>query len=91
MQLASDRSAAAQVRAITLYKIDELALWLEGQLEYIRDAQLEPHYTYALNQIAYFKEHPEEYVHETPLEPPPGQPIGDCGLNHLNADGLPFE
>ncbi len=90
MQLASDRSAASQVRAITLYKIDELALWIEGQLDYIQDTQLEPHYAYALSQIDYFKEHPEEYIHETPLESPPGQPIGDCGLNHMNTDGLPF-
>ncbi len=90
IQLASDQSAATHVRAITMYKIDELSLWIEGQLEYIRDSQLEPHYFYALKQISYFRDHPEEFEHETPLEPPPGQPIGDCGLNHLSADGLPY-
>jgi hypothetical protein len=82
MQLASDRSAAIQARAIVLKKIDELAQWIEGQLEYIRDEQLEPHYEYALKQIAYFTEHPDKFEHETPLEAPPGQPIGDCGLNY---------
>jgi len=90
MQLASDLSAATQVRAIVMYKIDELSLWIEGQLEYIRDSQLEPHYSYALKQISYFKDHPDEFEHETPLDAPPGQPIGDCGLNYMNTDGLPF-
>jgi hypothetical protein len=72
-------------------KINDLVTWLEGQLEYIRDPELEAHYSYALNQISYFREHPEKYQHETPLEPPPGQPIGDCGIDHLSPYGLPLQ
>ncbi len=82
MQLASDRSASMQARAIASLKIDELDLWLKGQLEYTGDVPLLAHYALALKQISHFKEHPEEYEYETPLDPPPGQPIGDCGLNY---------
>jgi hypothetical protein len=82
MQLASDKSASVQARAIASYKITELERWISNQLEYIRDAQLEPHYAFALKQIRHFSEHPELHEHETPLEAPPGQPIGDCGLNY---------
>ncbi len=81
MQLASDRSAAPQARAIAGLKIDELEQWIKDQAGYTEDAQLQAHYAMALRQIAHFREHPEAYEHETPLEPPPGQPIGDCGLN----------
>ena len=80
MQLESDKSASIQVRAIASLKINELGAWISEQLEYTRDIQLEAHYTYALQQISYFREHPDKFEHETPLDPPPGQPIGDCGL-----------
>jgi hypothetical protein len=82
MQLASDLSVQAQVRAIISAKIDELELWIEGQLDYIRDREWVAHYSYALRQIEHFRKHPGEYTHESPLSPPPGQPIGDCGLNY---------
>ncbi|MCK4748603.1 MAG: hypothetical protein KAT15_16235, partial [Bacteroidales bacterium] len=82
MLLASDRSATTQARAIASLKIDELGQWISDQLEYTRDTQLEAHYAYALQQISYFREHPDKFEHETPLEPPPGQPIGNCGLNY---------
>ncbi|MFC2116347.1 zinc-dependent metalloprotease [Bacteroidota bacterium] len=82
MQLASDRSASTQARAIASVKIDELGRWITEQMEYTRDAQLEAHYSFALKQISYFNEHPDEFEHETPMEPPPGSPIGDCGLNY---------
>ena len=81
MQLASDRSASTQARAIASLKIDELGKWIADQLEYTRDVQLEAHYAFALKQILFFSEHPDEFEHETPLEAPPGSPIGDCGLN----------
>jgi len=32
------------------------------------------------DKIVYFHQNPEKYEHESPLEPPPGQPIGDCGI-----------
>lgn len=83
MQLASDRSASVQARAIASLKIDELGLWISEQLEYIHDPQLEPHYHMALKQISYFNDHPEDFKHETPLEAPPGQPIGDCPLHYF--------
>lgn len=81
MQLSTDRSASMQARAIAQKKIDELAVWITGQLEYREDLELEAHYGQALKQISYFYEHPDKFEHETPLELPPGQPIGDCGLN----------
>jgi hypothetical protein len=82
MQLATDLSASPQARAIASLKISELKQWISGQLEYVQDPQMEAHYDFALKQISHFFEHPEQYRHETPLEAPPGQPIGDCGLNY---------
>jgi hypothetical protein len=80
MMLASDRSTLGQVRAIAAYKLDELEQWIKSQLAYSWDIKQEAHFKYTLKQISYFHEHPEEFEHESPLEPPPGQPIGDCGI-----------
>jgi hypothetical protein len=80
MLLATDKSALGQVRAIASYKLDELEQWIKSQLDYSWDIAQEAQYKYTLKQISYFHQHPEEYAHESPLEPPPGQPIGDCGL-----------
>jgi len=80
MMLASDKSALGQVRAIAAYKLEELEKWIKSQLAYSWDLEQEAHYNYTLKQIVYFHQHPEEFEHESPLEPPPGQPIGDCGI-----------
>jgi hypothetical protein len=80
MMLASDRSVPGQVRAITSFKLDELEEWIKSQLAYSWDIKQEAHYKYTLKQIDYFRRHPEAFVHESPLEPPPGQPIGNCGI-----------
>ncbi len=80
MMLASDKSALGQVRAIVDYKLDELEKWINSQLAYSWDVEQEAHFKYTLKQIVYFQHHPEEFEHESPLEPPPGQPIGDCGI-----------
>jgi len=80
MMLASDKSTLGQVRAIAAYKLDELEQWIKSQLAYSWDIEQEAHYKHTLKQIVYFHQHPEEFEHESPLEPPPGQPIGDCGI-----------
>jgi len=80
IMLASDKSAIGQVRAITGYKLDELEKWIKSQLAYSWDIEQEAHYKHTLKQIDHFHKHPEEFEHESPLEPPPGQPIGDCGI-----------
>jgi hypothetical protein len=80
MMMTSDKSALGQVRAIAAYKLDELEQWIKSQLSYSWDIKQEAHYKYTLKQIGYFRQHPEKFEHESPLEPPPGQPIGDCGI-----------
>jgi hypothetical protein len=80
MKLASDRSVPVQVRAITDGKLGELEQWIKDQLAYAWKVEQEAHFTYTLKQINHYRRHPQEYVHESPLEPPPGQPIGDCGM-----------
>jgi len=80
MMLASDKSALGQVRAIASYKLDELEQWINSQLAYSWDVEQEAHFKYTLKQIGFFHQHPKEFEHESPLEPPPGQPIGDCGI-----------
>lgn len=80
MMLASDKSALGQVQAIAAYKLDELEKWIKSQLAYSWDVEQEAHYKYTLKKIDYFRQHPEVFEHESPLEPPPGQPIGGCGI-----------
>ncbi len=80
MMIASDKSVLGQVRAIATFKMDELEQWIKSQLAFSWDVKQEAHFKYALKQIDYFNRHLQDYAHESPLEPPPGQPIGDCGL-----------
>lgn len=75
-KLATNKSAPAQVRAITTLKIDELKIWIKRQLNTKPDDLGKAHLGYALLEIQNFEENPEEYIKVDALEPPAGSPIG---------------
>jgi hypothetical protein len=84
IRLASDRSAGTQARAIAWFQLEGLQTWLKENSTRTEDNSWKAHFQYAGSQIEFFLENPDQFEHESPLEAPPGQPIGDCGMIHLN-------
>lgn len=80
--LAASDEASTQVKAIAHLEIDKLKTWLTGKLRSTSDEDWKAHYSYALTQIDWFETNPEDFKNESPLEAPPGQPIGDIGLEY---------
>ncbi len=79
MTLCANENAAAQVRAMTYLKLDELQDWLEKQAtknKIVKDENLRAHFIFALAQIKRFKENPGKIHLIKPVAPPPGSPIG---------------
>ncbi len=78
LQLAANESIAGQVRAIALWKVNELENWLQSQLKRISSSSDKAHYTLAIADIRHFREHPENFKVMQPVDMPDGSPIG-CG------------
>ncbi len=83
MQLAVNAKASDQSRAIVLYKIESLDLWMETQFAKEKSESQKAHLNYGRNEIARFKDDPDEFVKFNSLTPPAGSPIGSgehfCG------------
>ena len=77
IELATNPAASAEVRAITLLKLEELATYLKSSMTYAQPTVREAHYKMALRDIERVLNSPER-VHErtAPLPAPPGAPIG---------------
>jgi hypothetical protein len=76
IKLALNETASTQARAIATYKINQLGVWLTGQLKGSLANEWRIHYQYELGLINSFQDDPTEYKTESFLSPPPGQPIG---------------
>lgn len=74
LQLAADKQAPAQVRAIALLRIEELDLQLKTQTT--ADRSWRAHYALARNKIAHFLDEPEHFQPSAAPRPPAGAPIG---------------
>ncbi|MFZ5970976.1 MAG: zinc-dependent metalloprotease [Bacteroidota bacterium] len=75
-------NTAAPAKAILLFKLDQLRLWLGQRTSAMADEEWKAFYLYINTQIERFQDDPEEYKVETLSTPPPGQPIGTgewCG------------
>lgn len=75
MELATNASAPAQVKALTLAKMVDLKSWMGAQkpTEFAQKA----HIAYCLEQLEKFKQNPtEKFVLLEPLPAPAGAPIG---------------
>ena len=74
IRLALHKDASSSARAIALYKLDELRVWLS--LTTSVEETWRAHYKYLEDQIRQMQVNPEEYKQEALLPAPPGQPIG---------------
>jgi hypothetical protein len=81
VKLALNQDASGQVRAVAYYKIGQWKGVLSGRLKAELSEDWRAHYSYLLAQIAKFQENPDEYRQDLLLTPPPGQPIGNYGLD----------
>lgn len=80
--LAASDEASTQVKAIAHLEIDKLKSWLTTKLKSTSDEDWKAHYSYALTLMNQFEENPSDFKIESLLESPPGQPIGDFGLEY---------
>lgn len=83
--LAADDNASTQVKAIAHLEIDKLKTWLAGKLKTNSDEDWKAHYAYCLTLIDQFESEPAEFKIERLLDAPPGQPIGDFGLEYCGS------
>ena len=77
MELAVNRRASSEVRAICLYQIEQLASWLSRQSQESSGAW-QAHYRYASDTIRRFLQNPKEWMPKPGSALPDGSPIG-CG------------
>ncbi len=82
LSLATDDDASTQVKAIAHMEIGKLKSWLTSKVRSTNDEDWKAHYAYALSQIDRYEEEPDEFKGEKLLDSPPGQPIGDYGLEY---------
>ncbi len=76
-RLALNKDASAQVKAITLMKLDQLKKWSLAKIAITPDEEWKSFYTYLAGQVEKLQQDPDEYKQENLLPAPPGQPIGD--------------
>lgn len=77
MELAANKNASSQVRAMTSLKLAKLAIFLNDQANSGLNIQWESAYKYGAGMIQNFMENPDWINGLTPpLQPPPGSPIG---------------
>ena len=78
--LARNDKASEQARAIAMFKLEELAGWINRQSRTVRDGDHLAHLKYCKRQIDNFLSNPESQDINVPISPPDGSPIGDGGL-----------
>ena len=79
MELARNKTAAQQVRAVAFAKLMELGNSLKSARS--RGSGEEAHFSYAIAQINKFLRDPAKITIMQPLDPPAGSPIGTNGGN----------
>ena len=77
MSLAVYPEAAPQVRAVALWKLEELEAWMASAVEDARDPNQKAHLHFARAQIDLFRRDPSQLRLPQPLSAPPGAPIGN--------------
>jgi hypothetical protein len=81
IQLAENKSAAGQVRAIALSEIFELEKWMKTAYTKEKVNDQKAHLLYGLELIRRYTENPELFETETTAPLPAGSPIGNGLLN----------
>ena len=76
LQLAANKDAASQVRAVALLKLKDLKDWLEKSATSAKDVNQKAQYLFAVSQIQQFEASPETVIITPPSKEPDGAPIG---------------
>ncbi len=79
LALATNDSAAAEVRAIAAYKAHQLKAWLGGAAPGAGEDE-QAHRAQAIREIEQFEREPKKVELPAPSEPPDGPPIGSAGV-----------
>ncbi len=82
--LAAHEDAPMQVNAIVHMEIDKLKAWLATKVKATNDEDWKAHYAYAIELIERFEKDPAQFKMDELLDPPPGQPIGNNGLEYCS-------
>jgi len=80
MSLSSMERTTPQVRALATLKLSELKNWLATESKSVKDPDQRAQYLFAFAEIERFLQDPKKVSIPRPVEAPPGQPIGDEGL-----------
>ncbi|MFY8035592.1 MAG: zinc-dependent metalloprotease, partial [Cyclobacteriaceae bacterium] len=78
-KLALSKTATAETKAITLFKLDQLKSVLKAKIS--SDEKWRAHYRFMVNEIESLQSNPDEFKSEELLPAPPGMPIGSTEDN----------
>lgn len=76
-QLALDKNASAQARAVAFNKLDQLKNWLTTKINNVPGESWKAHYGYLAIQIKKLQDDPDDFKQDNFLPAPPGMPIGE--------------
>ena len=76
LSLMADDNATAQVRAISLLKVNQLQTWLATKIKATSDEFWKSHFMYINEMLEGYLDDPAEYKRAKLVDAPPGQPIG---------------
>ena len=83
LKLSVDKSTSAQVKAITVFKVNELKDWLTNNLNLAKSVDQKAHHQYALSMMKSFEQNPVIESLPPGTVPPDGAPIGSSAMNWL--------
>lgn len=81
-KLALSTDAAPASRAIAIAKLKQLKAWLAVRPG--ANEEWSAFYAYLADQVTRLNDDPDEFKTQQSLQSPPGQPIGDTGLDYCN-------
>jgi hypothetical protein len=81
-ELALSKDASAPTRGIVLLKLAQLETWLNQRAAAVAGEEWRGFYSYIASSISQLRDDPDKFKVETLLPAPPGQPIGDEGMEY---------
>jgi hypothetical protein len=83
-ELALNKEASAATKGIALLKLTQLQTWLNQRVTSTADEGWRGFYGFISSSISNLRDNPEEFKNEVLNPPPPGQPIGDEGVDYCS-------
>jgi len=81
-ELALSKDASAPSKGIVLLKLAQLEAWTNQRAAATVDEEWKGFYSYIASSISLLRNDPDKFKVESLLPPPPGQPIGDEGMEY---------